>query len=52
MGELEADDALATGAARCVADPAVEQVVICTPDKDLAQCVEGARVISRDRRRA
>ena len=51
MVEFEADDALATGAARFAADPAVEQVVICTPDKDLAQCVEGARVISRDRRR-
>jgi 5'-3' exonuclease len=51
MVEFEADDALATAAARFAADPAVEQVVICTPDKDLAQCVEGARVISRDRRR-
>jgi len=51
MVEFEADDALATGAARFAGDPQVEQVVICTPDKDLAQCVTGARVISRDRRR-
>jgi 5'-3' exonuclease len=51
MVEFEADDALATAAARFAADPAVEQVVICTPDKDLAQCVSGTRVISRDRRR-
>jgi 5'-3' exonuclease len=51
MVEFEADDALATGAARFAADPGVEQVVICTPDKDLAQCVSGTRIISRDRRR-
>jgi 5'-3' exonuclease len=52
MVELEADDALATAAARFEADPAVERVLICTPDKDLAQCVRGERVILRDRRRA
>lgn len=50
MLELEADDALATAAARAAADPAVEQVVICTPDKDLAQCVRGDRVVQLDRR--
>jgi len=51
MVEFEADDALATAAYRFREDPAVEQVVICSPDKDLAQCVVGARVICRDRRR-
>ena len=48
MVEFEADDALATGAARW-ADEA-EQVVICSPDKDLTQCVRGERVICFDRR--
>lgn len=52
MVELEADDALATAAARLERDPAVERVLICTPDKDLAQCVRGERVVLRDRRRA
>jgi 5'-3' exonuclease len=52
MVELEADDALATAAARAAADPAVERVVICTPDKDLAQCVVGTRVVQLDRRAA
>lgn len=51
MVEFECDDALATGAARAAADPAVEQVVICTPDKDLAQCVRGTRVVCLDRMR-
>jgi 5'-3' exonuclease len=51
MVELEADDALATAAARFAADPAVEQVLVCTPDKDLAQCVRDDRVVLRDRRR-
>ena len=51
MIELEADDALATAAARFAADPSVERVVICTPDKDLAQCVRGTRVVCLDRRR-
>ncbi|MGD9573210.1 MAG: 5'-3' exonuclease H3TH domain-containing protein [Thermoleophilia bacterium] len=50
MVEVEADDALATAAARLAADPAVARVVICTPDKDLAQCVTGERVIQHDRR--
>ena len=48
--EFEADDGLATVAARFADDPAVEQVVICTPDKDMAQCVRG-NVILRDRMR-
>jgi 5'-3' exonuclease len=49
MVELEADDALAAAAAKAAADPRVQQVVICTPDKDLAQCVRGTRVVQRDR---
>jgi 5'-3' exonuclease len=51
MVELEADDALASAAAVAADDPAVEQVVICTPDKDLGQCVKDGRVIQRDRRK-
>ena len=51
MVEFEADDALATAAARFSDAPGVEQVVICTPDKDLAQCVRGTRVVMFDRRR-
>jgi 5'-3' exonuclease len=50
MVEFEADDALAAGAAMAAADPRVEQVVIGTPDKDLAQCVVGRRVVQLDRR--
>jgi 5'-3' exonuclease len=51
MVEFEADDALAAAAALAAADPRVDQVVICTPDKDLAQCVRGDRVVQLDRRR-
>jgi len=51
MVEFEADDALAAGAARWADADGVEQVVICTPDKDLAQCVRGTRVVQLDRRR-
>lgn len=51
MVEFEADDALATGAARFRGDPQVEQILICSPDKDMAQCVSGARVVCWDRRR-
>ena len=51
MVELEADDALASAAAVAADDPAVSRVVICTPDKDLAQCVRGDRVVLWDRRR-
>jgi 5'-3' exonuclease len=50
MIEFEADDALATAAAR-FADAALDQVLICSPDKDLAQCVRGARVVCLDRLR-
>jgi 5'-3' exonuclease len=51
MVELEADDALASAAAVCSEDETVDQVLICTPDKDLAQCVSGSRVVQLDRRR-
>jgi 5'-3' exonuclease len=51
MVEFEADDALAAGAALAEKDAAVERVIICTPDKDLAQCVRGSRVVQMDRRR-
>ncbi len=51
MVALEADDALASAAAVAAADPAVDQVVICTPDKDLGQCVVGTRVVQMDRRK-
>ena len=50
MVEYEADDALAAAAAKLTADPAVQRVYICTPDKDLAQCVVGDRVVQFDRR--
>ena len=48
--ELEADDALASACAVAVADERVEQVLICTPDKDLAQCVQDPLVVQWDRR--
>lgn len=51
MVEFEADDALASAAAKAAADQGVRQVIICTPDKDLAQCVAGTRVVQLDRRR-
>lgn len=51
MIEFEADDAMATAAERFQAEPEVEQVVLCTPDKDLAQCVQGERVVCLDRMR-
>jgi 5'-3' exonuclease len=51
MVEFEADDALATAAFRLRDAPGVEQVVICSPDKDLSQCVVGTQVICRDRLR-
>jgi 5'-3' exonuclease len=50
MVEFEADDALAAAAARAAEDPRVERVIICTPDKDLAQCVRGRRVVQMNRR--
>ena len=51
MIEFEADDALATAAIRCAGLPEVEQVVICSPDKDLTQMVRGDSVVCYDRRR-
>ena len=48
---FEADDALAAAAIKAAQDKRVEQVLICTPDKDLAQCVSGARIVQLDRRR-
>ena len=50
MTDLEADDGLASAAAKASEDTRVEQVFICTPDKDLAQCVVGRRVVQFDRR--
>jgi len=51
MVEFEADDALATAASRFKDEPGVEQIVICSPDKDLAQAVSGVSVVCWDRRR-
>ena len=51
MVEFEADDALAAAAMDAAADPAVTRVLICTPDKDLCQCVRGTRVVQLDRRK-
>ncbi len=51
MVEFEADDALAAAAFAAGKDPAVERVIICTPDKDLSQCVRGTRVVQLDRRK-
>jgi 5'-3' exonuclease len=50
MVYFEADDALASAAAKSALDDRVRQVLICTPDKDLAQCVVGTRVVQLDRR--
>jgi 5'-3' exonuclease len=50
MIEFEADDALAAGAAAAARDKRVKQVIVCTPDKDLAQCVTGTRVVQLNRR--
>jgi 5'-3' exonuclease len=50
MVGFEADDALASAAAMAAADARVDQVVVCTPDKDLAQCVRGDRIVQLDRR--
>jgi 5'-3' exonuclease len=51
MVYFEADDALASAAAKAALDEHVNQVFICTPDKDLSQCVVGTRVVQLDRRR-
>jgi 5'-3' exonuclease len=48
--EFEADDALAAGAVAAARDARVERVIICTPDKDLAQCVRGTRIVQLNRR--
>jgi 5'-3' exonuclease len=50
MVEFEADDALAAGAAAAALDPRVERVFICTPDKDLAQCVRNDKIVQLNRR--
>jgi 5'-3' exonuclease len=50
MVEFEADDALASGAVLAARDERVERVIICTPDKDLAQCVSGTRIVQLNRR--
>src|SRR5260370_793992 len=50
MVEFEADDALAAAAVAAAADRRVEQVIICTPDKDLGQCVSGQRIVQLNRR--
>ena len=50
MVEFEADDALAAAAVAAARDSRVERVIICTPDKDLAQCVRGARIVQLNRR--
>src|SRR5207253_1978742 len=51
MVYYEADDALASAAGKAAKDDRVRQVLICTPDKDLSQCVVGKRVVQLDRRR-
>jgi 5'-3' exonuclease len=51
MVYYEADDALASASAKAAKDDRVRQVIICTPDKDLSQCVVGTRVVQLDRRR-
>ena len=50
MVEFEADDALAAAAMMAASDPRVDRVIICTPDKDLGQCVQGTRVVQLNRR--
>ena len=50
MVEFEADDALAAAAMAASNDPRVDRVLICTPDKDLSQCVRGTRVVQLNRR--
>ncbi|HEX6496193.1 MAG TPA: 5'-3' exonuclease H3TH domain-containing protein [Acidobacteriaceae bacterium] len=50
MVEFEADDALAAGAQAAALDPRVDRVIVCTPDKDLAQCVRGTRIVQLNRR--
>jgi 5'-3' exonuclease len=52
MVEFEADDAIAAAAVRFAEDPRVERILVCTPDKDMAQLVRGERIVLWDRRRA
>ena len=52
MVEFEADDAIATATAQLRGDPTVERIIICSPDKDLGQLVEGKRIVCLDRRRS
>lgn len=51
MVEFEADDAIAAAAVRFAQDPTVERILVCTPDKDMAQLVVGERIVLWDRRR-
>ncbi|HET9343524.1 MAG TPA: 5'-3' exonuclease H3TH domain-containing protein [Candidatus Eremiobacteraceae bacterium] len=51
MVDVEADDALAAAAVKAAADSRVRRVIVCTPDKDLGQCVSGTRIVQLDRRR-
>ncbi len=51
MVEFEADDAIGAAADRFAADPRIERIVICTPDKDMAQLVRDERIVLWDRRR-
>src|SRR5262247_3028016 len=51
MVEFEADDALAAAAVKAAQDARVNRVVICTPDKDLSQCITGTRIVQLDRRK-
>jgi len=51
MVEFEADDALASAAVAAARDPRVDRVIVCTPDKDLAQCVRGTRIVQLNRRK-
>jgi len=51
MQDHEADDGMATGATLAGRDQRIERIWLCTPDKDLAQCVEGTRIVMRDRRK-
>jgi len=50
MVEFEADDALASGAVAAARDARVDRVIVCTPDKDLGQCVSGTRIVQLNRR--
>lgn len=51
MVEFEADDAMASAASKAAADSRVGRVILCTPDKDLSQCVSGTRIVQLDRRK-